>query len=210
MIFRLAGLVKTVNTEASKASARKGLRVRFPHPAHMRREHPFTTSSERVFFCPAYLWRPGNLGIMHNPDIRARTIAMCRAGVPDVEIARKLDIPKGTIGYWKFEDRARYPGLYPAVGGECPICLGVDPPVRPYAYLLGQYFGDGHIVSRKRQNHLSVACCDEYPVILDETQQAMIQVLPEAKTGRVQRVGMTEVESYSKHWTCLFPSMAPA
>ena len=162
-----------------------------------------------MFFCCASSDNQGNLGIMHNPDIRARTIAMCRAGVPNAEVARKLGIPKGTVGYWKFEDRARHPGLYPVVGAECPLCLGTDPVGRPYSYLLGQYLGDGHIVAKKRQHHLSVACCDEYPVIMDDTQQAMIQVLPGASTGRVQRTGMTEVKSYSKHWTCLFPQHGP-
>jgi hypothetical protein len=163
-----------------------------------------------VFFLPRAGRDTGNVGIMHNHDIKARTIAMCRAGVPNVEIARKLCIPEGTVGFWKFQDRARHPGLYPApAAAACPVCLGTTPNERPYSYLLGQYLGDGHIISKKRQHHLSVACCDDYPVIMDDTERAMTQVLPGANTGRVQRVGMTEVKSYSRHWACLFPQHGP-
>ena len=148
---------------------------------------------------------------MHNPDIKARTIAMCRAGVPNAEIARELGVPKGTIGSWKFQDRNRHPELYPATGAgaECPICLATDPAGRPYSYLLGQYLGDGYILAKPRQHSLQITCCDDYPVIMDDTQRAMIHVLPGAGTSRVHRTGCTDVKSYSAHWTCLFPQHGP-
>ncbi|NUP53288.1 MAG: helix-turn-helix domain-containing protein [Catenulispora sp.] len=147
---------------------------------------------------------------MHNPDIKARTIAMCRAGVPNGEVARKLGVPSGTVGYWKFQDRQRFPQSYPALPhAACPICLGTDPGSRAYSYLLGQYLGDGHIISKTGQHTLSIACCDEYPMIMDDTERAMRAALPGAATGRRRRTGCTEVKSYSRHWTCLFPQHGP-
>jgi hypothetical protein len=134
---------------------------------------------------------------------------MCRAGVPNAEIARKLNVPKGTVGTWKYRDRARHPELYPPIGAECPICLGAAPTARPYSYLLGQYLGDGHIGTKPRQRTLRIACCADYPVIMEDTQRAMIQVLPGASTSRFRRTGCTDVKSYSAHWTCLFPQAGP-
>ena len=146
---------------------------------------------------------------MNNPDIKLRTITMCRTGVSNAEVARRLGVPKGTVGYWKFQDRARHPDLYPPAGAKCPICLGTGPTDRPYSYLLGQYLGDGHIIAKPRQHTLSITCCDDYPVIMDDTQRAMVRVLPGANTTRVRRTGCTDVKSYSAHWTCLFPQHGP-
>jgi hypothetical protein len=147
---------------------------------------------------------------MHNPDIKARTIAMCRAGVPNVEIARRLGIPKGTVGTWKYRDRSRHPDLYPATAAaECPICLGTTPSARPYSYLLGQYLGDGHVGTKPRQRKLRIACCAEYPGIMQDTRRAMLQVLPGASISQFRRTGCTDIQSSSAHWACLFPQHGP-
>ena len=37
----------------------------------------------------------------------------------------------------------------------------------------------------------------------------MKDVVPSSKVIGVQRIGMTEVKSYSKHWPCLFPQHGP-
>ncbi|NUR31891.1 MAG: helix-turn-helix domain-containing protein [Catenulispora sp.] len=147
---------------------------------------------------------------MHNPDIKARTIAMCRAGVPNAEIARKLNIPYGTVGHWKFNDRARHPDLYPALpNAKCPICLGSDLAGHAYSYLLGQYLGDGHIISKPRNHHLAITCCDDYPMIKFLAESTMRDTLPGASTSRAAKQGCTDIKSYSKHWTCLFPQHGP-
>src|SRR5579871_3601453 len=38
---------------------------------------------------------------------------------------------------------------------------------------------------------------------------ALAEVAPTSRVFDVQRAGMTEVKSYSKHWPCLFPQHGP-
>ena len=77
---------------------------------------------------------------------------------------------------------------------------------RAYAYLLGQYLGDGHISSHRRGVYrLRIAACDDYPVIREECELAMELVMPSRRIGRLPRTGCTELSCYSKHWPCLFP-----
>ena len=40
---------------------------------------------------------------------------------------------------------------------------------------------------------------------MDSCERAITRVMPANKVGRVQREGCTGVNSYSKHWPCLFP-----
>ncbi|OLE22467.1 MAG: hypothetical protein AUG49_19095 [Catenulispora sp. 13_1_20CM_3_70_7] len=151
---------------------------------------------------------------MHNPDIKARTIAMCRAGLPNAEIARRLDIPKGTVGAWKCQDRDRYPDLYPKTRAKtpyCPRCDGVELDQSAYSYLLGLYLGDGCITKspKHRVQTLTIACCDAYPGLIRAAADALSAVAPACSVVRVQRTGMTEVKMYSSHWICMFPQHGP-
>ena len=83
-------------------------------------------------------------------------------------------------------------------------------PVGPYAYLLGLYLGDGFLSSQLREVYrLRIICCDAYPDLMAECAMAMTDVLPSNKVGYVQRIGCTEVTSYSKHWICMFPQHGP-
>jgi hypothetical protein len=76
----------------------------------------------------------------------------------------------------------------------------------PYAYLLGQYLGDGCISTYPRGVYrLRITTCDLYPEIRDECELAIELVMPGRRIGRVQSIGCTEVCCYSKHWPCLFP-----
>ena len=76
-----------------------------------------------------------------------------------------------------------------------------------YAYLLGQYLGDGYICAMGPRGvfRLRVSTCDDYPNIRDECAAAMRKVAPNNVVGFVQSVGCSEVCAYSKHWPCLFP-----
>ena len=44
---------------------------------------------------------------------------------------------------------------------------------------------------------------------MNEAEAAMRAVLPDYSTGRRQRIGCTEVKSYTIHWTCLLPQHGP-
>ena len=90
------------------------------------------------------------------------------------------------------------------VGDGCELTREVHP--REYAYLLGQYLGDGCIsAGRRGVFRLRITTCDAYPGIREECEAAIAAVLPGTTVGRVRRTGCTELYSYSKHWPCLFP-----
>lgn len=91
---------------------------------------------------------------------------------------------------------------------RCELVESADPPA--YAYLLGMYLGDGHIVQMRNGVHrLMITCCDEYPKIMDACEQALRVVLPYNRTSRAQRIGCTTVGVYSNHLQCLFPQHGP-
>ena len=92
--------------------------------------------------------------------------------------------------------------------GGCELSGSVPP--GPYAYLFGQYLGDGYVARHPRGVYrLRIVCCDTYPAIMDEVEAALRTVMPASKVGRTQRIGCTEVASYSKHWPCLLPQTGP-
>jgi hypothetical protein len=92
----------------------------------------------------------------------------------------------------------------------CPRCTGAPLDEERYAYLLGQYLGDGHLTTGRRNVHcLSIFCADVWPGVRAEVRSALSAVLPASKVSAVQRIGCAAVKSYSTHWTCLFPQHGP-
>ena len=79
-----------------------------------------------------------------------------------------------------------------------------------YAYLLGLYLGDGHIVHGPRDVYvLAIACSDDWPGLMAAARQAMAAVMPTSSVCGVKQTGCTMIKSYSKHWACLFPQHGP-
>ena len=79
-----------------------------------------------------------------------------------------------------------------------------------YAYLLGLYLGDGHIVHGPRDVYvLAIACSDDWPGLMAAARQAMAAVMPASSVCGVKQTGCTMIKSYSKHWACLFPQHGP-
>jgi hypothetical protein len=56
---------------------------------------------------------------------------------------------------------------------------------------------------------LAIACCDDWPGLMDAAGRAMSAVMPASSVCRVRQRGCTMVKSYSKHWACLFPQHGP-
>jgi hypothetical protein len=77
-----------------------------------------------------------------------------------------------------------------------------------YAYLLGQYLGDGHLVTSARVPVLRVYCTAVYPDIIDECRDAMRATLARS-VSTVPKTGCVAVQSYSMHWPCVFPQHGP-
>ncbi|MER7172911.1 helix-turn-helix domain-containing protein [Streptomyces mesophilus] len=142
----------------------------------------------------------------HGTEVRQKALALLRGGAKNADVARQLNVPNGTIGYWKHEDRAKR-GVCPGrVHARCPRCDDVLDE-QAYAYLLGLYLGDGHIIQSKalRAPSLSITCSAAWPGLMDECEKAMRAVLPRNTPCRVRRKGCFDVKVYSKHLWCLFP-----
>ncbi|MBV7248952.1 helix-turn-helix domain-containing protein [Streptomyces sp. MW-W600-10] len=147
---------------------------------------------------------------LHEPAVRQQALTLLRNGVKNADVARKLNVPAGTISYWKHTDRAKRGECPGAHRSFCSRCEGkLSGPA--YAYLLGLYLGDGHIVQNQAMHtpSLSVACADSWPGIMDLCESAMRAVLPENSVCRVRRKGCHQVKVASKHLECLFPQHGP-
>ncbi|MGG2465424.1 helix-turn-helix domain-containing protein [Streptomyces sp. RGM 3693] len=147
----------------------------------------------------------------HDTDVRQRAIARLRAGAKNADVARALDIPLGTISYWRHMDRAtrgECPGRHDP---RCPRCDGRELDRASYAYLLALYLGDGHIIqyAAHRVPSLMIACDDNWPGLMDDCEAAMRAVFPDNSVCRVSRQGCHDVKVYSKHLRCLFPQHGP-
>ncbi|MEU6216055.1 helix-turn-helix domain-containing protein [Streptomyces sp. NPDC047022] len=144
---------------------------------------------------------------LHGTEVRQRALILLRGGAKNTDVARKLNVPMGTISYWKHIDRAKR--------GECPGRTQRPPCPRcdseldgtAYAYLLGLYLGDGHVIQNRamRSPSLSITCTEAHPGLVNECESAMRRVFPDNSVCRVRRKGCWEVKLYSRHMWCLFP-----
>lgn len=136
-----------------------------------------------------------------------KALRLSQQGLVDREVAQITGVSIGAVQKWR-TGRRRTPEKEQK-HAHCPRCDGAPLAEAAYAYLLGLYLGDGHI-SRHRRGvfALSIACGDVWPGLIVAAKQAMHDVVPTSVFG-VQRIGMTEVKSYSKHWPCLFPQHGP-
>lgn len=148
---------------------------------------------------------------IHAQETRWRALELLRDGATNADVARKLEVPAGTIAYWLHRDRARRDECPGAHNPACPRCDGRPLDAPAYSYLLGQYLGDGHIshYSAHRVPNLMVTCADAWPGVADETAEAMVAVFPDNRVCRVRRTGCHNVKVYSKHLPCLFPQHGP-
>ncbi|MFF8828922.1 helix-turn-helix domain-containing protein [Streptomyces sp. NPDC015131] len=147
----------------------------------------------------------------HGTTVRQQALALLRGGVRNADVARRLDIPVGTISYWLHMDRAERAECPGKPEPECPHCDGRALDTAAYSYLLGMYLGDGHIShhSAHRVPSLMITCDDSWPGVMDECEQAMRAVLPGNRVCRVRRTGCHNLKVYGKHLVCLFPQHGP-
>jgi hypothetical protein len=145
---------------------------------------------------------------MHSRATVDRALRLSRQGLIDREVAELTGVSIGAVQKWRTGVR-RTPEKE-LKHRHCPRCDGAPLDELTYAYLLGLYLGDGHITRHRRGVFaLSIFCCDAWPGLLAAAKHAMREVLPASKVLTVQRIGMTEVKSYSKDWPCLFPQHGP-
>jgi hypothetical protein len=94
-----------------------------------------------------------------------------------------------------------------AICADAPECL----PARSYAYLLGAYLGDGHIVHMRRGVYrLTIYCSLIHINVAWWITAAAWDVIGRRVTVRPDPIdNILYVESYWKHWPCLFPQHGP-
>jgi hypothetical protein len=71
-----------------------------------------------------------------------------------------------------------------------------DPLQASYAYLLGLYLGDGHIMKMRRVYRLRIFCDARYPHLIDLCREAMERLFPDNCVG-------TQVADYQGHPSCV-------
>jgi hypothetical protein len=147
--------------------------------------------------------------VRHAQEVVDEVLALAAAGVPKLRIARMVGVDVGTVRAWIANDGVRSPRGVRCTDDDCPVRRRAEP--EAYAYLLGQYLGDGWVDLNGRRGvyRLVISCCAAYPDIVDEVQRAIEHVVPNNRVGRVPRQGVVNVQAYSTHWRCLFPQAAP-
>ncbi|HEX5595562.1 MAG TPA: transcriptional regulator [Micromonosporaceae bacterium] len=147
------------------------------------------------------------LGV-HPLDVRNRARQLYLAGESVAAVARAVNLPYRTVWHWcrdRFEPKQQASVL------RCFRCRQPENgPADPaaYAYLLGLYLGDGHLVTSARVPVLRIFCTNSWPKLIDACETAMLAVLATA-VQRVRQKGCTAVQSYGKHWPCLLPQHGP-
>jgi hypothetical protein len=148
---------------------------------------------------------------MRSTDDVHHVFRLAKEGRSRAEIARRVGVARATVRDWLDAGEAAVLARPMRVGratrapceGRCRPTDGIDEPA--YAYLLGQYLGDGCISQIGRGYRLRVFCCDAYPRIMTETADSMRRVRPESTVRYIARVGCTEVYATWFHWPCWFP-----
>jgi hypothetical protein len=135
---------------------------------------------------------------MYERSVRERAICVRREGWSISAIHRELSVSRAAIAAW-LDDPARALEAF----NRCFVCGEGEVP-DAYAYLLGQYLGDGCLTTYHRVPKLRIACADDYPNIAAEVDRSLIAVSGNA-VCTFQAVGCSEHATYWNHWTCLFP-----
>lgn len=135
-------------------------------------------------------------------------------GLTQAAIAITIGVSQSTVARWldAGEEATASSPMRRRGSAGCPDSCEQrrSAPHRSYAYLLGQYLGDGTIARTRRGVYrLFVSCTTAYPGILEECRQAIQAVLPHNVVGQNPRTGCTDLTCYSKHWPCLFPQHGP-
>lgn len=136
-----------------------------------------------------------------------RVAELLSSGMNDCQVARATGINRVTVREWRVKGA---PGKYrTGTRLPCPICEGgtVDPAA--YAYLLGLYLGDGHIVRIGRVWCLRIFQDRRYGRLIAECVSLMRTVSGRNAGYVLHGKGCIAAIAYWKHWTCVFPQHGP-
>jgi len=149
-----------------------------------------------------------NAVLVHPTEIRKHALSLYAGGANVAEISRAIGVHHRTVWDWCHRPQSIRSSIS---GARCPRCRPAPstPPDEPaYALLLGFYLGDGHLLMTQRVPLLRVICDESYPKIIEQCENAMLATLA-GRVSRRPKVGCVSVQSYAKHWPCLFPQHGP-
>jgi hypothetical protein len=138
---------------------------------------------------------------------REQVARLIAAGLNDCQIERATGIPRRTICDWRHD---RYSS---SRRSACALCddnpEGVPGP--SYAYLLGVYLGDGHVVHTRRGVYRLRVSCDLLHLNIAWWIALAIEDVRGRRAALQPRLHSRalDVSSYWKHWPCLFPQHGP-
>jgi hypothetical protein len=141
---------------------------------------------------------------VYDAELRRRVLDRLAAGESLLQVSRASGINRSTLREWRERGGAYADGLQ----CTCPRCNDAPPASSAYAYLLGQYLGDGCISRMGRSWVLRIATCNAYPAIRDEVVSAITQVVPNP-VHFAKGDGCTYVQCITGKWLHLFPQHAP-
>lgn len=146
---------------------------------------------------------------MRSSGERERVWALIDLGMNDCHIERETGIPRRTVCDWRRggeRNRSR-------ASRSCAVCGGAPAqlPGASYAYLLGAYLGDGHIVHAGRGVYRLRVACDLMHIniawwialAVEDVRGRRAAMQPRAQSRAL------DVSSYWKHWPCVFPQHGP-
>ena len=141
---------------------------------------------------------------MYGDDVRAQAAELHAAGMSIAAVHRRLNVSRAAIRQWLIR-----PSPARSVHERCFVCRGTPcAEGAQYTYLLGQYLGDGYLVTRARVPKLRIACADAYPAIATEVDRAMM-TLSGNRVSITRGIGCSDHASYWMHWPCLLPQHGP-
>jgi Homeodomain-like domain-containing protein len=129
---------------------------------------------------------------------------LAHAGLSDYEIGRRLKMPRSTVHNWR--RRQGWPEDPPAAPSRF---VATDP--GSYAYLLGVYLGDGHLVATgKRTWRLGIYCDARHARVLAEIRHAIQVCAPDVNVclNKASENGVALFAS-SPLWHSAFPQHGP-
>jgi len=115
-------------------------------------------------------------------------------------VSKRIGVSRAAIREWHGRSDAL------DVPERCPAPAHGTP---EYAALLGYYLGDGCISAHPRTYSLRITCDKTLPRIVEDVRACLTAVHPERRTYLVRAPGVVVVQSYWKHWPCLFPQHGP-
>ena len=141
---------------------------------------------------------------MYGEGVRTRAIELHARGLSIAAIHRSLGVSRAAIAAWLINPAPARP-----VHARCFICRGQDcAEPATYAYLLGQYLGDGYLVTTARVPRLRVACADAYPGVAADVDHAL-ETISGNQVSVTRGVGRSDHACRWTHWPCLLPQHGP-